>query len=206
MTERPGPVGGGGAARNAVHTAISLEDVCVSYSERRTYWKWFLEICDEPAGDVHVDQGQERRGHCLSSSSTSTSRRDAGGRARAGMCAAEAAGLSANRASANRRAFFGSGGGRSECFFPRAFSALEPLWNILNSTRVRLVPITPRKGVLHVRYRSIAARITPLLACPLLHRHGARIHPRIPFEIGRSRRVRIPTNIGHLPAWRCSPL
>ena len=49
--------------------------------------------------------------------------------------------------------------GRSECF-----SALQPLWNILNShvnsTRVCLVPITPRKGVLHVRYRSIAARIT----------------------------------------------
>ena len=36
--------------------AISLEDVCVSYSERRTYWKWFLEICDEPAGNV--GQGQ----------------------------------------------------------------------------------------------------------------------------------------------------
>ena len=38
----------------------------------------------------------------------------------------------------------------SECF-----SALQPLWNILNSTRVCLVPITPLKGVLHVRYRSI---------------------------------------------------
>ena len=51
---------------------------------------------------------------------------------------------------ANRRAFFGSGGRRgrprsgSECF-----SALQPLWSILNSTRVCLVPITPRKGVLH---------------------------------------------------------
>ena len=69
---------------------------------------------------------------------------------------------------ANRRAFPGSGGrrgrsvgvSRSECF-----SALAPaaLWIILNSTRVCLVLITPRKGVLHVRYRSIAARISQSL-------------------------------------------
>ena len=48
----------------------------------------------------------------------------------------------------------GRSGSGSECF-----SAFQPLWNILNSTRVCLVPITPRKGVLHVRYRFIAARI-----------------------------------------------
>ena len=60
-----------------------------------------------------------------------------------------------NRASANCQACFGSGegwGSGSECF-----SAFEPLWNILNSTRMCLVPITPRKGVLHARYISIAA-------------------------------------------------
>ena len=28
-------------------------------------------------------------------------------------------------------------------------SALQPLWNRLNSARVCLIPITPRKGVLH---------------------------------------------------------
>ena len=38
-----------------------------------------------------------------------------------GMCAAEAAGLSANRASANRRTFFGSeAGGRGQSAFPRS--------------------------------------------------------------------------------------
>ena len=46
--------------------AISLEDVCVSYSERRTYWKWFLEICDEPAGNV--GQGQFVGVHLLADS------------------------------------------------------------------------------------------------------------------------------------------
>ena len=51
--------------------------------------------------------------------------------------------------------------GRSECF-----SALQPLWNILNSPRVCLVPIIPRKGILRVRYRSIAARISLLARCP----------------------------------------
>ena len=39
------------------------------------------------------------------------------------------------------------------------FRAPAAVWNILDSTRVCLVPITPRKRVLHVRYRSIAARI-----------------------------------------------
>ena len=77
-----------------------------------------------------------------------------------GMRAAEAAGLSANRASANRRAFFGSGR-RSECFFFRARAAVEYI-EFFDIFALCLVPITPRKGVLHVhvRYRPIAARIS----------------------------------------------
>ena len=58
-------------------------------------------------------------------------------------------------------------------------SALEPLRNILNSTRVCLVPITPRKGVLHVRYRSISC-ITPhpTLQTREIHKHNDGGNPR----------------------------